>query len=388
MGFYSDYLTAALNPQQLEIERAKQLSAIARIRQRDVLVMAADIGKPRSPISIEPKDLIAVNDQLSNLQGKAIDLILETPGGSGETAEDIVKLLRAKYEHVGVIVPGVAKSAGTIIAMAADEILMEGVSALGPIDAQILWQGKVFSAGALIEKVEKIKQEVIDNGGVLNKAYIPILQSVSPGELQNAENALAFAKTLVRDWLVKYKFKDWKKHNSDDRAVTAEEKIARAAEVATALCDHSHWKTHGRSIHIDDLRGMKLQITDYAEQPELCEAIRRYNALLQLTFDAPIFKLFETPASRILRIDASQAQPGGFPQGLDKLGAITVNVICKSCGTQVPVSARFDKSTPAPAGSRPWPSADQLQCPKCKKTHDLTAMRKQIESQAGKKIIA
>lgn len=204
MGYFSDYLNIAMDPKALEVERAKQLAQIARLRKRDVIVMAADIGKGRSPISIDAKDLTPLNDQISHPKAKAIDLILETPGGSGETAEDIVKLLRHKYDDVGVIVPGAAKSAGTIIAMAADEILMEPVSALGPIDAQILWQGKVFSAGALIEKVEKIKQEVALTK-ILNKAYIPILQSVSPGELQNAENSLEFAKILVRDWLVRYK---------------------------------------------------------------------------------------------------------------------------------------------------------------------------------------
>jgi ATP-dependent protease ClpP protease subunit len=48
---------------------------------------------------------------------------LETPGGSGEIAEDLVKAMRIKYEDVAVIVPGYAKSAGTIMSMAADEIL-------------------------------------------------------------------------------------------------------------------------------------------------------------------------------------------------------------------------------------------------------------------------
>ena len=51
--------------------------------------------------------------------------------------------------------------------------------------------------------MEKIKQEVTDTG-TLNKAYIPILQGISPGELQSAENALAFAKVLVTDWLARH----------------------------------------------------------------------------------------------------------------------------------------------------------------------------------------
>lgn len=382
MGYFSDYLNIAMDPKALEVERAKQLAQIARLRKRDVIVMAADIGKGRSPISIDAKDLTPLNDQISHPKAKAIDLILETPGGSGETAEDIVKLLRHKYDDVGVIVPGAAKSAGTIIAMAADEILMEPVSALGPIDAQILWQGKVFSAGALIEKVEKIKQEVALTK-ILNKAYIPILQSVSPGELQNAENSLEFAKILVRDWLVRYKFKDWTVHHSSGAPVTADERMQRAADVAAALCDHTKWKTHGRSIHIDDLRGMRLHITDYTEQPQLCEAIQRYYALLQLTFEGPIYKVFETPTSRILRMDPKAMAPN---VDVKNVGAVEVAVTCKKCGTKILVAARFDKNAPVPADRLTWPSGDQLTCPKCKQVHDLTATRKQLESQLGKRI--
>lgn len=145
MGIYAEYLDKKLNFQRVAAERKAQLKRISELRgNRDVLVFAADLKNNRQPIGINYSDLLPLNDQLANLTGKAIDIILETPGGSGETVEDMVKLLRTKYSSVGVIVPGAAKSAGTIFAMAADEILMEAASALGPIDAQITWQAKFF----------------------------------------------------------------------------------------------------------------------------------------------------------------------------------------------------------------------------------------------------
>lgn len=103
---------------------------------------------PRNGVRARPisafsgEDLLPINDQLANLKGSALDLILETPGGSGEAAEDIVRSLRNRYNDLAIIVPGWAKSAGTIMVMAADEILMEPASALGPIDAQIFWPGE------------------------------------------------------------------------------------------------------------------------------------------------------------------------------------------------------------------------------------------------------
>lgn len=161
MGIYAEYLTRLKSFDEIAKERKKMLSSISKLRGgRDVLVFASDFSKDLiSPIAIEYTDLLAVQDQLENLSGQAIDVILETPGGLGEVVEDIVRLIRSKYEKVGMIIPGYAKSAGTIFAMAGDEILMGGGSALGPIDGQLhLANGKRFSADAFLEGFEKIKK--------------------------------------------------------------------------------------------------------------------------------------------------------------------------------------------------------------------------------------
>jgi len=244
MPIYSEYLNRGMPFEEIQNERKAQLTRISRLRQRDVLVIAADLdkGAVKAPVAILPSDLLSIRDQLDGLSGAAIDVILETPGGSGEAAEDIVKLIRAKYDRVGMIVPGTAKSAGTIIVMAGDEILMDEASALGPIDAQISWQGKVFSAHALLQGLVRIKNEVT-NTHTLNRAYVPILQNISPGELEDAQNALEFAQELVRDWLARYKFKDWDIHSSTGQRVTEEHKRQRAQQIAQELCDHSRWKT-------------------------------------------------------------------------------------------------------------------------------------------------
>jgi ClpP class serine protease len=286
MGVYSEYLDRQMDFEALAVERKKQLARIAKIRSRDVLVYAADLNAANAPIDVQYDDLLPINDQLANLDGERVDLILETGGGSGEVAEDIVDLLHDKYEEVGVIVPGTAKSAGTLMVMAGNEILMEPASSLGPIDAQIQWQGKVFSADALLEGIESIKEEV-EKTGKLNKAFIPILQGISPGELQSAENALEFARKLVTEWLVRYKFRNWDKHSSTGKEVTEKERKARAREVAKKLCDHKSWLTHGRSIKLPHLEEMRLKITNYREEyPDLADAVRRYHTLLRMTFES------------------------------------------------------------------------------------------------------
>ncbi len=121
---YAEYLDKRLSFEEITKERKNQLERISKLRGSDVLAIVADLNKDSAPISISYPDLLPLQEQLQNLKGNKLDLILETPGGSGEVAEDIVRILRDKYEEIAVIVPGYAKSAGTIIAMSADEILM------------------------------------------------------------------------------------------------------------------------------------------------------------------------------------------------------------------------------------------------------------------------
>ena len=128
MGIYADYLSEKFTFARIVEERKKQLGRIASLRKRCVLAITADLRVRESNLTGE--DLLPIGDQLSNLQGDAIDLVLETPGGSGEAAEDVVRLVRRRFKSMGVIVPGTAKSAGTILAMAGDEIPMSYESAL------------------------------------------------------------------------------------------------------------------------------------------------------------------------------------------------------------------------------------------------------------------
>jgi len=387
MGYYTEYLDRNLNVLQLNAERKTQLKRISELRGgRDVLVYAADFDKPNTPaqlLMITYEDLLPISDQLSNLHGTKLDLILETGGGSGEVAEDIVRLLRDKYDDVGVIVPGWAKSAGTLVAMAADEILMEPASALGPIDAQLSWQGKVFSADALIEGMEKIKKEV-ETTGVLNRAYIPMLQALSPGELQSAQNALNFSKTLVTEWLARYKFKTWAQHSSTGKDVTPAEKRQRAEEIAMELCNHRRWLTHGRSIKITDFEQMRLKITDYSQQPQLAEAIRRYHTLLQIMFSSTnIYKVFETAQSQIYRFVSVAVAP---PQTGQQPDVAFIELQCSSCKTQSKIQANLAKA-PIQPGALRFPADNKFKCPGCGAEIDLSDARRQIEVQSKKPLV-
>lgn len=391
-GIYTEYLDRQMTVDQLAKERKLQLQTISDLREgRAVLVYAADFRKNIAPISIDYSDLTPINDQISVLEGSRLDLILETMGGLGEVAEDIVKLLRSRFDEVNVIIPGTAKSAGTLIAMAGDDILMEQVSSLGPIDAQIIHNGKQFSAEAFISWLDDVKKEVTVRKE-LNRAYIPILQSLSPGEIRNAENAMDFAKELVREWLARYKFKNWTHRKRTGEEITTEERKARADKIASELSNHSRWKTHGRSLKIDDLRAMELVITDYSEQPDLADAIRRYKILLELTFQSSnVYKIYETPTSQIMHMVSQQqiapvnAPPiQQIPQNADSLD---LDINCVNCNEIIKIHAGIGKAPNVKNGYERFPIDDKIKCKNCQNEINLAGLRNEIEAQLGKKIV-
>jgi hypothetical protein len=270
------------------------------------------------------------------------------------------------------------------MATAADEILMGSLSALGPIDAQLTWQGKNFSAHALLEGMEKIKREVTDTGK-LSLAYVPILQNISPGELQSTENAQKFARVLVGEWLARYKFKNWDTHSSDGRPVTDGDKTGRADEIADTLCDHGRWLTHARSIKIKDLEEMRLKVTDFSKIPELADAIHRYYTLLQMSFSSQIYKIIETPSSQIYRF-ISPASPQAPP--LVTQGEVAmIEATCGRCQTKVRIQANLGEERPLQEGCVAFPADNQMPCPSCGNTLDVSEVRRQLEAQTKKPVI-
>jgi ClpP class serine protease len=69
--------------------------------------------------------------------GRPIEIVLHTPGGLVLAARQIASALADHDGKVTAVVPHYAMSGGTLIALAADEILVDGHAALGPIDPQI-----------------------------------------------------------------------------------------------------------------------------------------------------------------------------------------------------------------------------------------------------------
>jgi ClpP class serine protease len=80
-----------------------------------------------------------------------IDLIIHTPGGLALAATQIALALQAHPGKKTVIIPHYAMSGGTLIALAADEIIMDPHAALGPVDPQLVDQSGMYPAVSILK---------------------------------------------------------------------------------------------------------------------------------------------------------------------------------------------------------------------------------------------
>jgi ClpP class serine protease len=109
-----------------------------------------------------------------------LDIVLHTPGGVVLAALQIARAIHEHKAKVTVFVPHYAMSGGTLIALAADEIIMSKHAVLGPIDPQ-LGHSPAASLIKVVEQkpIEKVKDETLVMADVGRKAIAQLKQSAS-----------------------------------------------------------------------------------------------------------------------------------------------------------------------------------------------------------------
>ena len=160
---------------------------------------------------------------------------------------------------------------------------MDYSSAVGPVDPQVYNGENSVPALGYLDKVNELIGKSGTKAG-LSQAELVMLTRVDPLELRSYEQARDLTISLLREWLVKYKFKDWTNHRTDPvkigQPVTDDEKKERAEEIAQALNNTARWHTHGRTISIGELLNLRLEIEDYSKDLPLQKLIRQYNDML------------------------------------------------------------------------------------------------------------
>lgn len=238
-----------------------------------------------SPLDDEFRVVIEdlVHDQ--NNKHSRLIILLETNGGYIEVVERIVSVMRKHYKEVYFIVAGHAYSAGTVLVLSGDKIYMDYYSVLGPIDPQYQDdEGHYMLPGSgYLAKFNELTKKINDSAAPASTraelAYL--IKRFDPAKLFHIEQAIEHGKSLITEWLPKYKFKNWKTTKDSGKRVTPTMRENRAKEIAGLLAKADKWHSHGRGITMKQLMSdeIKLAIDDFGSDPNLSTDVRNYHGL-------------------------------------------------------------------------------------------------------------
>jgi ClpP class serine protease len=163
-------LQPVINRRWLEVSRQRLIADIERQRGSRVILLVHR-QETMSLLGFPVLRYIDINDSEEILRAVdlteprvPIDLVLHTPGGLVLAATQIAVAIAKHQGKVTVFVPHYAMSGGTLIALAADEIIMSEHAVLGPIDPQI---GEYPAVSILRVVQEKPIEEVDDRTLIL-----------------------------------------------------------------------------------------------------------------------------------------------------------------------------------------------------------------------------
>jgi len=130
-----------------------------------------------------------------------LHLLLNSPGGDGETAVRLARSCQSRCNELTVIVPDMAKSAGTLLTMGAHHILMGPVSDLGPVDPQFqLPNGSLAAAKDIIAAVDDATRKV-EAAPDTYPLHASLLADVTALMVHQARAALERTDALVEEAL-------------------------------------------------------------------------------------------------------------------------------------------------------------------------------------------
>ena len=299
MPIWSEILTEIADTQQqggppdFDSIRRNYLGELHQHTGRNVILYASGWVQredaPPAPVSIGDEDIQAFMEVSYGLEGSDLDLILHSPGGSPEAAEAIVSYLRQRFSHIRAIVPQLAMSAATMIACAADEIVLGKHSSLGPTDPQILLLTslgmRAVPAQAILDQFDRAQRECVDPAKL--SAWLPMLNQYGPDLLVQCESALAMSKELVKTWLESYMFKDM------------EDRSERAVEVSDWLAGHENFNSHSRHIPRTEVEERQLTVRRLEDDQVLQDlALSVFHATTHTFTGTPAVKIVENHAGR------------------------------------------------------------------------------------------
>ncbi len=173
--------------------------------------------------------------------------------------------------------PANAYSAATLMCFAGDQILMDSLGTLGPIDPQV----NGVPARAILRAFETIEQRLKAEGPRALTAYMPLISKYDLHLLGICKSAQELSEELARTWLRTFMLKC----DEDDP------QVGRIVEFFASYDVH---KSHGRSIDRTKARELGLKVANVEETAELGDLVRSLHNQYELWFGKTAFyKMFE-----------------------------------------------------------------------------------------------
>ena len=220
-------------------------------------------------------------EKIKKRPNRRLVVLLETEGGELGVVERVNQIFRHHFKEVWFIVPSHAYSAGTVLVMSGNKIWMDYYGVLGPTDMQVQRDGELVPAVGYLSSYDRLIEKSHSKVGI-SPAELEILLGFDQAQLYDLRNGQLHADKVIAEWLVEYKFADWKVHASSGKEVTLECKQARAAKIAKRLSDPELWRSHGRGIPISVIREeLYLKVDDFGKKGRMNKCIRHYYDLIQ-----------------------------------------------------------------------------------------------------------
>ena len=222
-------------------ERYNRQSIIKHIQDRTKRSLICYVSGDKCVV--EPEDTVPFVDLLHNVPpDQDLDLLLHTIGGSVDTAEKLMGMLRRHVDsaELRIIVPDFAKSAGTLMVLGADRVVMSDTSELGPIDPQTVffdrWQSVQNYLDAYTTHASTLRKNPDDLAARI------MLGKLDPATLKLCEAAVDRARQAAENLLKRGMFR-----NGGNWSLTV-----------TELLDTSRWLSHGQMISWEDAQDPQL----------------------------------------------------------------------------------------------------------------------------------
>ena len=230
--------------------------------------------QPSNDASINDLDLNALMENVHGLdKSRGLDLILHTPGGDLAATEQIIKYLKTSFNgDIRAIVPQMAMSAGSMIAVSCKSVIMGKQSSLGPFDPQL----NGVPCQSAIREFYKAVEDVSKNPASLGLWQV-ILSKLNPTFLTLCAQADELAEELTEKIL-------------EDKAIDKSIK----AKIKNVFAKNTDSKIHSRHLDRDKCREAGLDIIDLDEDNEMQDLVLSiHHCCMILAEKTPVIKIVE-----------------------------------------------------------------------------------------------